>query len=305
MKPLVTIQIPTYNQKEYIKNALDSALAQTYENLQIIVSDDCSSDYDIFEYLKDYSENPKILIHRNDKNLGRVGNYRNTLYNLVEGEWFVNLDGDDYFTELNFITYAITIIKKSNTEIAVFQGNAQISKISTLQLNCKKINSSVYLVKGRDYINHLHDGLGFTHASLLFNTAMAKRSRFYNLDILDSDYFSFLKILKTGSIVFWDAPIYHWRQHSQQQTLSLNFNKVLPKFLALKELKDFYKDVPNYYTKNMFYTTHLNLFSQLCLTFLEEKFNIIRFTKLLLEIRFNIKYLIKFGSTLKKMILQK
>ena len=43
--PLVTIGIPTYNRGDgYLREALESALAQTYENLEIVVSDNCSTD---------------------------------------------------------------------------------------------------------------------------------------------------------------------------------------------------------------------------------------------------------------------
>ena len=66
-KPLVSIQIPTYNQKEYIKETLESALIQTYESIQIIVTDDCSN-YDIKEFLKDYSSISLVEIVVNSKN---------------------------------------------------------------------------------------------------------------------------------------------------------------------------------------------------------------------------------------------
>lgn len=81
--PLVSIQIPTYNQKKYIKEAFDSVLNQTYSNKQTIVSDDSSPEYDVFEFFKDSINLTGVFFYKNTVNLGRVGNYNNTLYNHV------------------------------------------------------------------------------------------------------------------------------------------------------------------------------------------------------------------------------
>lgn len=269
---LVSIQIPTYNQKQYIKQALDSALAQDYDNLQIIVSDDCSSDYDIFEFLKDYRNNSKVLIHRNKKNLGRVGNYRNTLYNLVKGEYFVNLDGDDYFICTGFISHAVKSIRTVGHKTAVFQAFSKIEKIKENKLNYIQIDENTYSIKGLDYINCLKNGVGFTHGSLVINTKSAKKVDYYNIDVLDSDYFSFLKILKEGDIVFWNQKVYKIRDHIQRATYTLNFEQVKKKYLALHDLKMSYL---NNYDKNvskkMLRVTSQNLFNQLLNCWLREK----------------------------------
>lgn len=272
MLPKVTVQIPTYNQKQYIKQALDSALAQTYENLQIIVSDDCSTEYDIFDYLSEYKDNSKVLIHRNEKNYGRVGNYRKTLFNLVKGEWFINLDGDDYFINVNFVKKGIESINCSKKTIVAFQASANLIKIEENKINYLKLNNGSYEVEGLHYINYLDNGVGFTHASIMFNTKYAKKSNFYNIDILDSDYFSFLKILKYGYIIFWDEEVYTWRQHANQESWGIDFKKVLAKDDALKDLKKQYADVNISIKKRMFLVTHYNLYLQIVDCFFNEKF---------------------------------
>lgn len=260
---LITIQIPTYNQKQYIKQALDSALAQDYDNLQIIVSDDCSSDYDIFDFLKDYRNNPKVLIHRNRENLGRVGNYRNTLYNLVKGEYFVNLDGDDYFINPGFISHAAKSIKSTSHEIAVFQANSKLEKIKENKLSNIQIDENTYLVKGFDCINNLENGLGYMHGSTIVNTKLARKANFYNIDVLDSDYFSFLKILKNGEIIFWNKKVYEIRIHSERATYTSTFEKIKEKTKAFEDLKVYYSNVDSSKTEKMLKITEKNLFNQL------------------------------------------
>lgn len=292
ISPTVTIQIPTYNQKQYIKEALDSALAQTYENLQVIVADDCSPNYDIFDYLNEYKDNPKVIIHRNEKNLGRVGNYRNTLYNLVKGKWFVNLDGDDFFINNTFIEKGINSINLSESEIVVLQADALLFKIKENDLENTPLAEDAIEVKGIDYLQYLDNGVGFTHASLLFNTHYAKVADFYNIDVLDADYFSFLKILKYGFIIFCDQKVYEWRQHENQESLSININKILAKDMAFKDLKKNYADVNLNLTKKMFYILNYNLYTQIVNFAFNQGVSLININTVLKKTKMEKKYLI-------------
>ena len=60
--PLVSICIPTYNGQQFIAEAISSALAQTYKNLEIIVSDDASKD-DTLSIIKNHTSKTQIPIH--------------------------------------------------------------------------------------------------------------------------------------------------------------------------------------------------------------------------------------------------
>lgn len=270
--PLVSIQIPTYNQKEYIKEALDSALAQTYENLQIIVSDDCSPDYDIFEYLKDYINNPKVLIHRNSQNLGRVGNYRNCLYNLVKGDWFINLDGDDYFTTNDFVTEFISYyLQNEETNIVVGQFGFDISELKKNHKILDIISNRVCVVEGKSYILKVRYYDTFKHANCIFKTNCAKDANFYNIDTLDSDYFSRHKILLEGNLLCLTGDVYNWRKHENNATWSYDLDNYYQKLFALDDLRvysenrlsssEHFRLIRNY---------EISLFDQ-CLSFLRYK----------------------------------
>ena len=80
MKPKVSIMIPVYNQEDYIANTIQSALNQNYNNIEIIISDDASTD-NTSQIIKDFLPNQKIKYFRNQVNIGRVKNYRKLLYN--------------------------------------------------------------------------------------------------------------------------------------------------------------------------------------------------------------------------------
>ena len=105
--PVVSILILTYNSSEFIRESLDSVIAQEYLNLQIIVSDDASSDgtQDILhEYL---SNNPKIFtVNLNEKNIGITRN-ANIALSLCRGSFVAFHAGDDVMLpgKINLLRY--------------------------------------------------------------------------------------------------------------------------------------------------------------------------------------------------------
>ncbi|MBT3413242.1 MAG: glycosyltransferase [Candidatus Jacksonbacteria bacterium] len=97
MLPKVSILIPCYNQKDVIEQTLQSALAQTYENIEIIISDDASTD-NTPQILQDwqarYPQKLKVFLHT--ENLGVTQNHTRGLQECT-GDFIAFLDGDDLF----------------------------------------------------------------------------------------------------------------------------------------------------------------------------------------------------------------
>jgi len=95
--PLITFCLFTYNQEVFVRDAVLGALAQTYSPLEIIVSDDCSTDrtFDILrEVLAGYQGPHGVKLLRNERNMGLVGHV-NKMFSLAEGELVVLAAGDD------------------------------------------------------------------------------------------------------------------------------------------------------------------------------------------------------------------
>ena len=94
MNKLVSIIIPTYNAGKYIKETVDSALAQTYKNIEIIVVDDGSTD-DTKNILAPYIETGKVqYVFQQNKGLSGA---RNAGIKIAKGEYIALLDADDIF----------------------------------------------------------------------------------------------------------------------------------------------------------------------------------------------------------------
>jgi glycosyltransferase involved in cell wall biosynthesis len=91
MQPLISILIPCYNAESWVKGAIDSSLQQTYENKEVIVIDDGSTD-NSWEIIRSFGS--KIFA---EKTLNKgAGSARNHLLQLSKGEWLQYLDADDY-----------------------------------------------------------------------------------------------------------------------------------------------------------------------------------------------------------------
>jgi glycosyltransferase involved in cell wall biosynthesis len=95
--PLLTFALFAYNQEEFIKEAIEGAFSQTYQPLQIILSDDNSTDrtFEIMtQVVRDYTGPHRIVLNQNRPNLG-IGGHINRLMELADGKLIVVAAGDD------------------------------------------------------------------------------------------------------------------------------------------------------------------------------------------------------------------
>ena len=94
-EPLVTVIIPSYNHAQYIENAIESVLNQTYKNVELIVNDDGSSD-GTHEVLKKYIGNDRITIILNKENRNQAV-VLNEAIDIARGEFIGVLPSDDWY----------------------------------------------------------------------------------------------------------------------------------------------------------------------------------------------------------------
>jgi len=105
------IVIPSFERLAYLKEALESALNQTYTNLEILVVDDHSNNPDLIAYLKSLTA-PHLRVIVNGKNLGTTANYDKCVRSLPAAvSWCVILDNDDILDK-SFVEEAVRVIKK-------------------------------------------------------------------------------------------------------------------------------------------------------------------------------------------------
>ncbi|MCZ2460035.1 MAG: glycosyltransferase family 2 protein [Chitinophagales bacterium] len=95
--PLVSVGVPTFNRPEGLKKCLEYLIDQTYTNLEIIISDNCSSDPAVQDLINSFAEKDKrVKYFRQTENIGLEGNF-NFVFSQSRAEYFMWMSDDDYF----------------------------------------------------------------------------------------------------------------------------------------------------------------------------------------------------------------
>lgn len=217
-EPLVSILIPTYNQSEYISTTVQSALGQTYNNIEVVVCDDASTDStpDVLSRLSD----SRLKVSRNISNLARVGNYRRCLHELARGEWVLMLDGDDYLYDPTYIEKAINLIGQKQGIDLVFSNILRRRDNLGGILETNSANKRMPpLIDGKDLFLMLADeNISIFHCTTLFRRQKAVNLDFYRENILSSDWESIHRYILTGKVAHIDMIASVWRYHENNAT---------------------------------------------------------------------------------------
>lgn len=92
--PAVSICIPTFNYRRYLSDALTSSLNQTFRDIEVLVVDNCSDDGSM-ELIEEFARrDPRVVPHRNERNIGMAGNFNRCL-ELARGRYIKFLCADD------------------------------------------------------------------------------------------------------------------------------------------------------------------------------------------------------------------
>lgn len=144
--PLVSFCIFTYNQENYILDALKGAIQQDYNNLEIIVSDDCSTDntFQIIEdFVNGYKGSHHIILNRNKNNLGIREHYNKVIYEISNGEIIISSAGDD-----------VSLPERTRLTVDFFRSNPQVK---SLHFKSIQVDKNLRVLQNRN--SSVSDGL--------------------------------------------------------------------------------------------------------------------------------------------------
>jgi len=233
VNPKVSILIPTYNSAKFVYETIESAITQTYENLEVIVVDNCSTD-DTFEIIKNFeSRFPNLKIYQNSKNLGPVRNWKRCV-ELATGEFAKLLFSDDLI-ENTFVIKTVPFLLNNDKVGFVFTGTKIFNE--KISINSNFIgNSGLY--KCTDFIwsslvgGNL-DQLPVSPGNALFRTCDLKKNLIFeipnNFDIdfgnlgMGNDLLIFLLTsIDYQYFAFVNEALSSFRDHNERLTLSVD-----------------------------------------------------------------------------------
>lgn len=120
---MITVITPTYKRHQYIKNAVDSVLSQTYEDFELIVVDDNpvnSEERTLTEKVMNGITDPRVVYIQNKENLGGAGS-RNKAIDMAKGEYIAFLDDDDMYLP-DRLKVQVEAMKEHDWEVCVMDG---------------------------------------------------------------------------------------------------------------------------------------------------------------------------------------
>jgi glycosyltransferase involved in cell wall biosynthesis len=204
---LVSMPILGYNQEAYIEEAVKSAFGQDYSPLEIILSDDGSTDgtYAIMEKMaKEYKGKHRVILNKNSENLGIAGHI-NRVLELSNGTFISWAAGDDISFE-NKISSLVNPMLSNNEIVGVHSAVIEISdsneKKKRSNKNKEKINSLTYILK---------NGAGLGSQSHAFRKSVFDFFGPLSLDVTHEAKVMSFRESALGKIKYIDNPLIYYR----------------------------------------------------------------------------------------------
>ncbi|GAB4290208.1 MAG: hypothetical protein Kow0068_15640 [Marinilabiliales bacterium] len=243
--PLVSIIVITYNSSKFVLDTLESAKAQTYKNIELIISDDASSDNTVKICKKWLEDNKKRFVRTklitSPVNTGVSPNCNRGLRE-AKGEWIKYIAGDDVLLPC-CIENNIDFIKKNNNMSIVFSDQIIINE-SGEKIGVAKNDIKFMQLNALEQYKELLKGKSLVSAPSMF----VRMKTLNDLNGFDEryemmeDYPFFLKATKKGYRLFYNPNILiKYRKNPNSLWTGMQFNKVNDKFL--NNIIQFYENI--------------------------------------------------------------
>lgn len=213
----VTILIPTYNQCHYLSEAIQSSLNQDYDDIEVVVVDDGSTDATSI-LVEQYISDPRFRYVRNDNNIGRVKNYRHALFNCAKGDYVLNLDGDDWLTDNKFISSAVDILDQ-NPGVGFVMARAQTYFECENRFEEQMTNFQSGIISGVEFLNNIFlDQILFAHLATVYRREDGIASDFYSVNSMWADGISFFLLSCQKQVAIIPRNVGVWRVHTKNES---------------------------------------------------------------------------------------
>ncbi len=198
MNELVSVIMPSYNTADYIADSIKSVISQTYQNWELIIVDDCSTDNtdDIVSY---FSDN-RIKYMKNKKNMGAAAT-RNRALREAKGEWIAFLDSDDLWLP-NKLEKQINFMK-SNGYVFSYHN---YEKIDENNENLNVIVTGPKLITRKEMYNYCYPGC----LTFMYNVKIIGLLQIKNIS-KNNDYAMHLKLCKKANCYLLDENLAKYR----------------------------------------------------------------------------------------------
>ena len=209
--PLVSIIVPNYNHAPYLRQRLDSIFNQTFQDFEVIILDDCSTD-NSKEIIEEYRNRPQVShVVYNETNSGSPFKQWAKGFDLATGEYIWIAESDDW-AELNFLEVLTSILNKDSSLVFAFcESYWEYPQITVSGKALKK--SSIY--NGIDYIKkkQIYYNSIVNASSVVFRKhVLANTANDYQFFKGSGDYLFWSFLCEQGNIYYTTNILNHFRR---------------------------------------------------------------------------------------------
>ena len=226
MSPKVTILVPTYNRAGLLPEALQSALSQTYNNFELVILDDASTD-NTKEVIQHFLKDSRVRYVAHPRNIGIAAN-RNHGLSLAQGQYIAMLDSDDVWLDKDKLAKQVAYLEQNNDCVLVGTWVVQIDEEGNQLKNISFAKTDADIRASILYRNHI------AQSSVLFRKDAALKAGEYDKTLATmEDHDLWLKIGVQNK--FATLPIYAlgYRIHKGGITKSHKLRVALDELLVI------------------------------------------------------------------------
>lgn len=209
-EPLVSVIVPVYKVEKYLKKCIDSILAQTYTNYELILVDDGSPDH-CGQICDEYAEKYEFVtvIHQDNQGLSGA---RNSAVPKSKGEYITFVDSDDFITE-DCISYLVGLARAFNADISV---GSHIYQYEGKELKQPREESERDFFSPEEALIRMNyaQGVGLTAWGKLYRRELVEANP-YPVGKYYEDLATTYKIVgASNGVAYGNKQIYYWLQRS-------------------------------------------------------------------------------------------
>jgi len=226
--PLVSVLMTVYNAGEYLRPAIDSILAQSYQDFEFLIINDGSTDESL-EVLQSY-EDPRIRIHNNPQNIGQTASL-NVGLNLAKGKYIARIDADDVAFP-NWLESQMEFLAR-NPDCAVVSANAividEANRVKRSLLSSNSMSDMIFRSLTASPINH--------GVSLMDKNIVLENGGYDPQYKIISDYGLWSKLIHNGCQLTSNSDyLMAIRMHSSRSSISSGNDAYIREFAKIMKI---------------------------------------------------------------------
>lgn len=221
--PLVSVVITSFNRESFVEDAIKSALAQDYPNLEVVISDNASSDK-TDEIVRRYLHDPRVKYSKNKTNIGMNANFLYATKELATGSYITFVSSDDYLVNDSFVSEGIARILEHPTVSIVHSINVLENTATgefftdSSYLHYKDVFYNQAYVSGKRVFDHFPQVHSISFGGSLFNREQLLLGKPFEGKVLSGDVQVILHLLLSNDVAFLNKKSYVARRHNGNAT---------------------------------------------------------------------------------------